>query len=545
MNSQPKTCNLKPTTLPRILLVDMNSYFASVEQQANPFLRGKPVGVVASQYKTSCIIAASKEAKKLGIKTGTLVWKAQKIYPKIILLRQDPEKYREVSRRIAKIFYDYTDQVERYSIDEAFLDLSYFPPRIGGIKGGRNKANNLPPLTPPVPGREQPQSNPLLIATEIKRRIRKEVGEWLTCSVGVAQNKFMAKLASSLEKPDGLTVVWRENLPEIYKNLDLTDLWGISYGWKKRLARLGVFTPLQLCNYPLSNLISLFGKPGYWLWQRVNGLEKDEVLVEQNLSSPQGRRTNFALRPSEDEVRARGESAKSFGHSWVLNFRTTDKERLKPVILRLAEKAARRMRKEGLQACGIYISIRMVDGSHFTKSKKLKYAINTGLEFYEEALSVLDRYAFNGVATRTRLPRQGEFGGQADKRLAPSDPATLNLPARQSLDGGGIQGLKEGDPDFCQDCEKDAQRRRKTIRVAPTNNNQRFPTDVMHIAVGFNNLVKYSGQLELSFDVKTFKRSNLQTALDLINNKYGEFTIQSGLLSYTHKFAPDAIAFGK
>src|SRR3989338_3494860 len=109
---------------PRILLIDMNSFFASVEQQANPFLRGKPVGVCASLHQTSCLIAASKEAKALGIKTGTLVYQAKKICPKIILLPSEPEKYREVNRRIVKIFRDYTDRLEVYSIDEAFLEFS-------------------------------------------------------------------------------------------------------------------------------------------------------------------------------------------------------------------------------------------------------------------------------------------------------------------------------------------------------------------------------------------------------------------------------------
>src|SRR3989344_2741545 len=108
---------------PRILLVDMNSFFASVEQQANPFLRDRPVGVVASMHGTSCIIAASKEAKELGIKTGTLIYNAKKIYPGIILLKAEPAKYREVNRRIVRIFRDYTDRVEVYSIDEAFLEL--------------------------------------------------------------------------------------------------------------------------------------------------------------------------------------------------------------------------------------------------------------------------------------------------------------------------------------------------------------------------------------------------------------------------------------
>src|SRR3989338_10367339 len=136
---------------PRILLIDMNSFFASVEQQANLFLRGKPVGVCASLHETSCLIAASKEAKKLGIKTGTLTYKAKKIYPKIVLLQAEPEKYREVNRRLVKIFCDYTDRVEVYSIDEAFLEIPRLP-------DGQAKSKI---------------QNPLIVGTEIKKRIRK------------------------------------------------------------------------------------------------------------------------------------------------------------------------------------------------------------------------------------------------------------------------------------------------------------------------------------------------------------------------------------
>ena len=128
--------------IPRILLVDMNSYFASVEQQANPHYRGKPLGVCASVHRTSCLIATSKEAKKLGIKTGTLVYKAQAVCPDIVLVQAEPEKYREVNRQINRIFGDYTHQVETYSVDESFLDF------------------------------RQSQLNPVEVGAQIKRRIR-------------------------------------------------------------------------------------------------------------------------------------------------------------------------------------------------------------------------------------------------------------------------------------------------------------------------------------------------------------------------------------
>jgi len=331
-----------PTKFPHIMLVDMNSFFASVEQQANPFLRNRPLAVAASGHKTSCLIATSKEAKMLGIQTGTSALMARKIYPAIKIVPAEPEKYREVNRRINKIFYDYTDMVEPYSIDESFLDLT------------RSK------------------SNPLIVGADIKSRIRDEVGEWLTCSVGIASNKFMAKLASDMKKPDGLTVIWRESLSEVYKTKKLSDLWGIGRGWTKRLEKMGIRTPVELMNYPVANLLQSFGKPGFYLWQRVNGLEIDEVLGDEDNDSDQ----------------------KSFGNSWVLSFRTTDKERLKPVVVRLAEKAARRMRRAGFKSSSIYFSARFSDRTYFHRSQRLKHHVNTGQGLYEEVLKMWSGLVF-------------------------------------------------------------------------------------------------------------------------------------------------------
>ncbi|MBX4187860.1 MAG: DNA polymerase IV [Candidatus Doudnabacteria bacterium] len=392
--------------LPHIMLLDMNSFFASVEQQANPFFRGKPLGVCASLHKTSCLIAASKEAKKTGIRTGTLIWKAQQICPEIILVESEPAKYREVNQRVNKILSEYTDKIESYSIDESFLDLS------------------------------DSKINPLEVAVEVKRRIVKEVGEALTCSVGIGPNKFIAKLASDMYKPDGLTVIWRDQLPEVYKNLKLTDLWGIARGWSQRLARLGINSPLEVLSYPLSNMISSFGKPGYYIWQRINGLEVDEISSAED-------------------------PPKSFGHSWVLNFRSKDKKKLAPAVMRLAEKAARRMRHEDFKARGMYLSIRMADGTGYHQSKKLDRDIETGLELFEEAMCIWKHWNFH--------------------------------------------------------------------------------SEVAHIAVGFFSLFLRTEQLPLFGQ----RKKHLNDSLDHINNKYGEFTIRSGLLVHTQDYAPDAIAFGR
>src|SRR3989344_1903699 len=452
--------NPMPTRLPRTMLIDMNSFFASVEQQANPLWRGRPLGVGNSLHETSCLIGTSKEAKKLGIGTGTSIYKAKRIYPNIIVTRSDPDKYREVNDQMNRIFRDYSPSVEPYSIDESFLEI--------------------------------PDDKGLLIAAEIKRRIKSEIGEWLTCSIGIGENKFLAKLAGAMQKPDGLTVIWRDQLPEIYKHKQLSDLWGIARGWQKRLAKLNITSPLQLLDYPVQNLISLFGKPGFDIWQRVNGLEIDSIesspltgedvtLVTDEggfLGYPPPRGSRPPLPPG-GRGNLQKKTPKTLWDSWVLNFRTTDKEKLKSVILRLAEKASRRMRREGLMASGIYLSVSLTDacpqrlstghvcnqacdggrGSYFHKSRKIKGFIETGFELYEQSLKVWDAW--------------------------------------------------------------------------------KFPSEVMHIAVGFTYLSPKVKQLSLFVD----RNATLTPVLDSINNKYGEFAIRSGLLTKTSDFAPDAIAF--
>ncbi len=386
--------------LPHVLLVDMNSFFASVEQQANPFFRGKPLGVCASLHPTSCLIAASREAKRLGIKTGTLIWKAKKICPDIILVHAEPEKYREVNRRFNQILDSYTDRIEKYSIDESFLDLS------------------------------ESKINPLQVGAEIKKKIKDAAGECITCSVGIAPNKFMAKLAADMQKPDGLTVVWRDQLPEIYKHVKLRDLWGVARGWENRLARLGIFSPLEVLQYPLANLVAAFGKPGYYLWQRLNGLEEDEI--------------------SPDEA-----APKSFGHSWVLNFRSKDKGRLSPVIMRLAEKAARRMRAENFKAQGIYLYMAMADGSGLRQSKKLTETIETGHELHAYAMKMWENWVFHsevshiatGFFSLTTRTEQIPLFGKAPKALNDSLDAINNKYGEFTIRPGLLVHTQDYAPD--------------------------------------------------------------------------------------------------
>ncbi len=174
--------------------LDMNSYFATVEQQANPLLRGKPVGVCAYLSPKGCIIAASQEAKKFGVRTGMRVSEAKKICPQIILLENDPDKYRFISRQIFSVLKKISDDVEVYSIDEAFIDLT-------GLAKDFNVAQ--------------------AIAKKIKQTIRDEIGSYLTCSIGISHTRWLAKFASEENKPDGLTIITQQDLANIFKDRPL------------------------------------------------------------------------------------------------------------------------------------------------------------------------------------------------------------------------------------------------------------------------------------------------------------------------------------
>src|SRR3972149_7302235 len=173
--------NPKPST---IMHMDLNSCFATIEQQANPHLRGKPVVVAAYTTPSGCIVAPTVEAKGYGIKVGMRVKEGKLLYPGLIVLAPDPWKYRTVHLGLRRIISDYTDKFVPKSIDEFVLNLQGYPSFDKGM---------------------------LEVAREIKERIKKEIGEWLTVSVGVAPNRFLAKTAAGLHKPDGLDEINKDN----------------------------------------------------------------------------------------------------------------------------------------------------------------------------------------------------------------------------------------------------------------------------------------------------------------------------------------------
>lgn len=286
--------------------LDMNSFFATVEQQANPRLRGKPLGVCAYLGKHGCIIAPSREAKKLGVRVGTTVAEAKRLVPSMAFVQADPPKYRSVIGRVFSFLHELTDQIEHYSIDEAFMDCTgWFCDELALIE-------------------------PLV---RVKQRIRDEIGSELTCSIGVAPTKLLAKLASDYQKPDGFTMVSHASIPSFLAEHNLIDIAGIGEKNRRHLFRLGIFTPLDFIRYPPAHLLRLYGKPMYFLQAGLLGLACDATNACGNSSS------------------------QSVGHSYCVPRRANEAGQIIAIFLKLVEKAGQRLRGLRQHAGGVVVTV--------------------------------------------------------------------------------------------------------------------------------------------------------------------------------------------
>lgn len=324
-NNSPSNC----------LHLDLNSCFASIEQQANPFLRGKPVVVAAFNSAKGCILASSIEAKRIGIKTGMWVGEAQKICPKLKVLTPDPWKYRNVHLKLKKLISEYTDDFSPKSIDEFILNLEDY----ALIK-----------------------DSPVVVAKEIKMRIKKEIGDWLTVSVGIAPNRYLAKVAAELHKPDGLDEINKDNFVDIYRNLKLTDLTGIKDRNAVRLNAVGIYSVMDFYEAPVWKLKAAFHSiTGLYWCMRLSGYEID----------------NFKER--------RG----SFGNSVALGKNISSVEELSPFLARLTEKMSGRLRGSGYKASGIHLALVYKNGSWWHKGRILGKAYFDARDFYKSAFGLL------------------------------------------------------------------------------------------------------------------------------------------------------------
>jgi len=278
------------------LFLDFNSYFASCEQQENPDLRDRPIAVCPVMADTSFVIAASYEAKAFGIKTGTMIREAKAMCPDLILVDARHRLYVGYHQRILEIAESVLPIDEVCSVDEMRFSLI---------------------------GEERNEANAIEIAKKMKRTIREKVGDYMRCSVGIAPNPFLAKVATELQKPDGLVVLKAEDLPHRLHALKLTDFPGINWRMKARLNANGIFTTEQMCAAPKDHMLRAFGSViGERWWFLLRGYDLGREATKRS----------------------------SLGHSHVLPPNLRNDQGCREVMLRLLQKASARLRSEDLWA---------------------------------------------------------------------------------------------------------------------------------------------------------------------------------------------------
>lgn len=320
-----------------ILHIDFDSFFASVEQQYNPNLRGKPIGVTAQNGRT-CIIAASREAKKLGVKSPSRTFEAMKFVPNIIFVPAHFEKYWEITQNFLNICKDYSPYVELFSLDEVFMDITLTGHLFDGSYG---------------------------IADKIKERIKNEIGEYITASFGISYNKTLAKLASGLEKPNGLVEIQKDNLQEIYRRAKLTDICGIGERIALRLNKIGVYSLMDLQKASVDILKAEFGNAESEFLKNVSlGIDNSSVIP--CTQSPM---------------------VKSVGRSYCLPQNEYDKRVILQNLYELCEEISLKLRRLDKKArtIGFYL------GGSLKIQKRKTYTnyFNTGEEIFKHCLDLL------------------------------------------------------------------------------------------------------------------------------------------------------------
>ena len=317
-----------------IMYIDLNSCFATIEQQSRPMLRGRPVAISNRITPNSCIIAASYEAKARGVKVGMRRSEAILLCPDLIFVETEPDKYIFVHQKLRDIMESYSPIVVMKSIDEGLLDLTESPKHI----------------------RQMPHAE---LAQEIKTRLRTEIGCWMRCNIGISSNRFLAKTAAELHKPDGFDEITAENQRQVFSTLKLTDLPGINLRMQARLNAVGIFTPLQLLDADERTLVKMVchSIDGTKWYKRLRGIEVDDWVSD----------------------------IKSIGRQYVLEGKHLTKGEIYARIMHLSEDVGYRLRSKQLHARGVYVWAFTYDGQYLHRAHIRKTAFNTDQDILQSA----------------------------------------------------------------------------------------------------------------------------------------------------------------
>jgi len=325
---------LAPVPSLRWLVLDMNSFFASCEQQATPSLRGKPVAVVPTLAETTCAIAASYEAKAFGIKTGTLVHEARRLCPHTVFVQAHPKLYVACHHRFVEAIESCIPVEDVMSVDEVAC-------RLDRTQQSREAATAL--------------------AHKIKAAMREAIGPYLTCSIGIASNRLLAKLASDMQKPDGLTLLHPDDMPRAILHLKPADICGIGPNMNARLTHAGLLTIQQLWEADSAMLRRV--------WGGVMGARFHALLHGDDLPSP---------------VRPR----RSLGHQHVLEPATRSPVQAQAITRQLLTKAALRLRREGFYARRLILDIKWMGAMDYSLEQE-RFAETQDTRFLLQSLSRL------------------------------------------------------------------------------------------------------------------------------------------------------------
>lgn len=321
-----------------ILHVDMDAFFASVEQKDNPSFKGKPV-IVGGVSERGVVSTCSYEARKYGIHSAMPIFIAQKLCPHGIYLRTRHERYKEISKKVFDILKEVTPLVEPLSIDEAYLDLSegYF-------------------------------DDGLEAAKYIKNKVFKELG--LTLSIGISYNKFLAKLASDWNKPDGIKIIRRDMLPDILFQLSISKIYGLGSKSVKKLNNMGIFKVKDLYEMPREFYIEYLGKYGMDIYYRIRGIDKREVEVQRD--------------------------RKSYGKERTFTSDTDDKDEILRYVKDFSLSITNDLKIKGIKGKTITVKYKMSNFENHTRSRTINHYTNDFQEVYSICVEIINGEDFSG-----------------------------------------------------------------------------------------------------------------------------------------------------
>lgn len=332
--------NMNLQTKRRIIFhIDMNSFYASVEMAFNPDLKGKPIAIAGNpEERKGIIVTSSYEARAKGVRTTMTVWQAKKLCPELILLKPNFERYRAASSEIFKMMSEITPLVQPVSIDEGYLDVT--------------EVKHL--------------GNPLEIAKNLQNQILKELD--LPCSIGIAPNKFLAKMGSDMKKPLGITIVRKRELDKTLWPLPIEEMYGVGEKTAEKLKAIDIHKIGDLAKFDVYQLRQILGINGERLKNRANGIDNREV--------------------DPDAIH----EFKSIGNSQTLRNDTTDEIEIKDLMERLADNVIRRMDRKDAVGKSVQLTIRYYDRKTITRSKKLDTYIDNKEDLFLIANELFEQH---------------------------------------------------------------------------------------------------------------------------------------------------------